>query len=186
MTIGPDIKEAIVEVGTRFVIERDSGDITGEYLNFKSNAQVTKPFIREFFLEAEFCYDTAKLANKEGLYNVYVSNGYIREDPLKDISPFLDAINVDVKAFNDNFYKNICIANLDPVLRTCELIKELNIHLELTYLVIPNHNDSIDEVKDFCKWVVDKLGNRTPVHFSRFHPDYKMTNVQSYKTLELT
>jgi len=125
----------------------------------------------------EFCFDSAKLANKAGLYNVYVSNGYISEDPLREISPYLDAINVDVKAFNEDFYRTICKAHLEPVLKTCELMKELDIHLELTYLVIPNYNDSIDEVRDFCSWIIEKLGSSTPVHFSRFHPDHKMTDI---------
>jgi len=125
----------------------------------------------------EFSFDSAKLAKKAGLYTVYVSNGYINEDPLREISPFLDAINVDVKAFDDDFYKKVCKARLDPVLKTCELARELGIHLEVTYLVIPGYNDSVDEVRQFCRWVVDKLGSSTPVHFSRFHPDYRMTDV---------
>ena len=125
----------------------------------------------------EFSFDSAKLAKKAGLYTVYVSNGYINEDPLREISPFLDAINVDVKAFDDDFYKKVCKARLDPVLKTCELAIELGIHLEVTYLVIPGYNDSVDEVRQFCRWVVDKLGSSTPVHFSRFHPDYRMTDV---------
>jgi len=125
----------------------------------------------------EFSFDSAKLAKKTGLYTVYVSNGYINEDPLREISPFLDAINVDVKAFDDDFYKKVCKARLEPVLKTCELAKELDIHLEVTYLVIPGYNDSVDEIRKFCGWVVEKLGNSTPVHFSRFHPDYKMTDV---------
>jgi pyruvate formate lyase activating enzyme len=125
----------------------------------------------------EYSFDSAKLAKKAGLYTVYVSNGYINEEPLKDIAPFLDAMNVDVKAFNERFYKKICKARLEPVLQTCERAKELNIHLEVTYLVIPGYNDSTDEVRRFCSWVVEKLGSSTPVHFSRFHPYYKMTNV---------
>ena len=94
-----------------------------------------------------------------------------------EIAPFLDAMNVDVKAFDDNFYKKVCKARLEPVLSTCERAKELNIHLEVTYLVIPRCNDSIGEVSNFCRWVVEKLGSDTPVHFSRFHPDYKMIDV---------
>jgi len=122
----------------------------------------------------EFCYDSAKLVKKAGLYNCYVTNGYIKEDPLRELSSVLDAMNVDVKAFNEDFYKNICKARLEPVLNTCELAKELGIHIELTYLVIPTLNDSLDEIESFCRWVVDKLGKNTPVHFSRFHPDYNM------------
>jgi pyruvate formate lyase activating enzyme len=126
----------------------------------------------------EFPFDSSKYAKKAGFYSVFVSNGYIKEDPLKEISPFLDAINIDVKAFNDDFYKKVCKARLEPVLKICELTKELGIHLELTYLVIPGYNDSIDEIRNFCRWVVDKLDCSTPVHFSRFHPDYKMTDVR--------
>jgi len=125
----------------------------------------------------EFSFDSSKLAKKAGLYTVYVSNGYIQEEPFREISPFLDAINIDIKAFTEGFYKKICKARLEPVLNTCILAKKLGVHLEVTYLVIPGYNDSVDEIKQFCKWVVEKLGKDTPVHFSRFHPDYKMTDV---------
>ena len=127
----------------------------------------------------EFAFDASKLAKKAGLYTVYVSNGYISEEPLKELSQYLDAINVDVKAFQDEFYKRVCKARLELVLNTCERAKELGIHLETTYLVIPGMNDSVDEVKNFCKWVLEKLGPDTPVHFSRFHPDHDMTNISA-------
>jgi len=125
----------------------------------------------------EYSFDSAKLAKKHGFYTVYVTNGYINEGPLNEISQFLDAMNIDVKAFNEDFYKKICKAKLEPVLQTCKLAKELGIYIELTYLVIPGHNDSIDEVKKFCSWVVESLGSDTPVHFSRFHPDHRMINI---------
>jgi len=125
----------------------------------------------------EYCYDSAKLSKEAGLYTVYVTNGYINEDPLKEISNYLDAMNVDVKAFDDSFYKKICKARLEPVLNTCEIAKKLGIHIEVTYLVIPGKNDSINDIQKFCQWVVEKLGENTPVHFSRFHPDYKMIDV---------
>jgi len=124
----------------------------------------------------EYTLDSAKLAKKADLYTVYVTNGYINEEPLRKISPFLDAMNVDVKAFTESFYKKICKARLAPVLRTCEVAKNLGIHLEVTYLVIPEMNDSLDEIKKFCDWVVDFLGVETPVYFSRFHPYFKMKN----------
>ena len=126
----------------------------------------------------EYSYDSAKLAKKEGLYTVYVTNGYINEDPLREISPYLDGINIDIKAFNEDFYKKICGGGLEPVLKTCTLTNELGIHLELTYLVLPNYNDSNGEIQRFCNWVKDKLGEDVPLHFSRFHPDYKMRNEQ--------
>lgn len=126
----------------------------------------------------EFSYDSSKLVKKAGLYTCYVTNGFIREEPLKEISPFLDAMNIDVKAFSEDFYKKICKARLEPVLNTCIIAKKLGIHIELTYLIIPNYNDSTNEIKNFCNWVVETLGDNTPVHFSRFHPDHKMTNVK--------
>jgi pyruvate formate lyase activating enzyme len=125
----------------------------------------------------EFTYDASKEIKKEGLYTVYVSNGYINEDPFREIAKYLDAINIDVKAFHEEFYKKICSARLEPVLETCVLAKELGIHLEITYLVIPTYNDSLDEIRSFCRWVLDNLGDKVPLHFSRFHPDYKMVDV---------
>lgn len=135
----------------------------------------------------EFTYDSAKIAKKEGLFTVYVTNGYIGGEALNEISPYLDAMNIDVKAFNDDFYRKICKARLKPVLDTCERAKRLGIHIEITYLVIPGKNDNELEIRNFCKWIVDKLGNDTPVHFSRFHPDYMMkdSSVTPQQTLFL-
>jgi pyruvate formate lyase activating enzyme len=124
----------------------------------------------------EYAFDTAKLVKKAGMYTVYVTNGFMEEAPLREIAPYLDAMNIDVKAFREEFYRKICKARLAPVLETCERAIELGIHLELTYLVIPRLNDAVDEVTRFCAWVKEKLGAEVPVHFSRFHPDYRMTN----------
>jgi len=125
----------------------------------------------------EFNFDSAKLAKKNDLYTTYVTNGYISEEPLLELSSVLDAMNIDVKAFTNDFYKKVCKARLKPVLDTCVLAKELGIHIELTYLVIPSYNDSFGEVEEFCKWVVEKLGKDIPIHFSRFHPNHNLTNV---------
>jgi pyruvate formate lyase activating enzyme len=125
----------------------------------------------------EFCYDSAKLVKDAGLYTCYVTNGYINPEPLKDLSIVLDAMNIDIKSFSEDFYKKICRAKLEPVLNTCKLAKKLGIHIELTYLVIPSLNDSPEEIKKLCKWVVKELGEITPIHFSRFHPDYKMNDL---------
>jgi len=125
----------------------------------------------------EYAYDVGKLAHREDLYNVYVTNGYMTLDALEKFSPYLDAANVDIKAFNDNFYKKICgVPSINPVLETCEWMVEHGIHLEVTYLVIPRENDSPEEIRKFCKWVVEKLGPGVPTHFSRFYPHYKMTD----------
>jgi pyruvate formate lyase activating enzyme len=126
----------------------------------------------------EFAFDSAKLVKKEGLYTCYVTNGYISEEPLRELSKYLDAMNIDVKSFNEDFYKNVCKSRLEPVLNTCELAKKLGIHIELTHLVIPGYNDKIEDIKNFCRWIVEKLDENTPVHFSRFHPDYNMTDVK--------
>ena len=125
----------------------------------------------------EYALDTAQKAKAADLYTVYVTNGYINKEPLRELSTVLDAMNIDVKAFTDDFYKKICKARLEPVLTTCEYAKKLGIHIELTYLVIPGKNDSADEIRRFCTWILEKLGADTPVHFSRFHPEYHMQQI---------
>jgi len=122
----------------------------------------------------ETTLEGSRAAVEAGLYTNYVSNGYIQELPLREIAPVLGAMNVDVKAFRDEFYVEVCKAHLRPVLDTCELARELDVFLELTYLVIPGLNDSEREMAGFAAWVRDRLGADTPVHFSRFHPDFKM------------
>lgn len=125
----------------------------------------------------EFTYDASREASRRGLHTVYVTNGFIQEDPLREISPFLDAMNIDIKAFSDEFYRKICKGRLDPVLNTAELAFSLGIHVELTYLIIPGMNDSIKEFTEFSRWVINSLSSQVPVHFTRFHPDYRMTDV---------
>jgi pyruvate formate lyase activating enzyme len=127
----------------------------------------------------EYTIEAAKLVKNAGLYTVYVTNGYIEEQPLREIAPYLDAMNIDIKAFHDQFYRTVCKARLAPVLQTCEHAKKLGIHVEGTYLVSPGFNDDASEIKKFCDWVTHKLGTDTPVHFSRFHPDYKMTDIKT-------
>ena len=125
----------------------------------------------------EFALDASKIAKKDGLYVTYVSNGFINEDPFREIGRYLDGINIDVKSFRDDFYRKISGGRLEPVLNTCVLSKELGIHLEVTYLIIPTKNDSMKEIGEFCEWVIDKLGEDTPVHFTRFYPHYKMLDL---------
>lgn len=123
----------------------------------------------------EYTYNGGKLAKHEGLYTVYVTNGYLSRESLKTIAPYLDAANVDVKAFTNDFYKKICGAELEPVLETCESMKKIGIHIELTYLIIPTQNDSEEEIKNFANWVAGSVGRDTPVHFSKFHPEHLTT-----------
>jgi len=124
----------------------------------------------------EYTYDTSKLAHEKGLYNVYVTNGYITEEPLKEIAPYLDAMNIDIKG-SDEFYKKVCKAKLEPVLNTSKIAKELGIHIELTYLIVPEYNDKSEDFERFCDWVIDELDENVPVHFSRFFPYYKMKDL---------
>jgi pyruvate formate lyase activating enzyme len=114
---------------------------------------------------------------REGLYTVYVSNGYINEAPHRELKGLLDAMNVDVKAFTEDFYAKICKGRLQPVLDTCVRAVEMGMHLEVTYLVIPTLNDSPTKIREFSRWVVDSLDPDVCVHFSRFHPDYKMMHL---------
>ncbi len=134
----------------------------------------------------EYTLDCAKLAKLKGLSTIYVTNGYINEDPLREIAPYLDAMNIDVKAFNPTFYRKYTHSRLEPVLKTVVLAKKLGIHIELTYLVIPCVNDDMDEIEKFSRWVADEVGRETPVHFSRFYPYYHMEDCPStpIKTLE--
>ena len=129
----------------------------------------------------EYTYDCAKLAKAEGLYTVYVTNGYISEEALNEIAPFLDAVNVDVKAFSDSFYKRVCGARLEPVLETCKRVLDKQIHLELTYLIIPGYNDTREEIRQFADWVA-RLSTAIPLHFSRFYPAHLMLDVPPTRT----
>ena len=132
----------------------------------------------------EFTTVASKAAHAAGLRTSYVTNGYIQEAPLRELKGVIDAMNIDVKAFREQFYKEICGGTLAPVLKACEVAVELGIHVELTYLIIPEHNDSMNEISEFSKWAVDSLGAEVPIHFSAFHPDYKLTRVP--KTSEKT
>ena len=121
----------------------------------------------------EYTYDSAILAKEAGLYTVYVTNGYMTPQALEKIGPYLDAANVDVKGFSKKFYSGTCRARLEPVLQTCERMHETGIHLELTYLIIPGLNDDDEQLRAFCTWAAG-VDCDIPIHFSRFHPDWRM------------
>lgn len=125
----------------------------------------------------EYVYDTAKLAKEHGLTSVFVTNGYISEEALRELAPYLGAIRIDLKAFTDEFYKNVCGARLKPVLDTILLSKELGLHVELITLVIPGYNDSVEEIDAMLDWVMEHLGPTVPHHFTAFMPMYQMQDV---------
>ena len=124
----------------------------------------------------EYAYETAKLARQQGLLNVFVTNGFISAEPLKYISKYLDAANVDLKSFNENFYRRLVGAKLAPVLETLKLMKKLNIWVEVTTLIIPGENDSVEELNKIAGFIKNELGKETPWHISRFYPQFKFGN----------
>ena len=122
----------------------------------------------------ELAYDTAKLANEKELANVFVSNGYMTTEAIELIKPYLDGINVDLKSFDDEFYRQRTGARLEPVLATLKHIaKQTDIWLEVTTLVIPEANDSDKELSNLARFIAEELGPGVPWHVSRFHPDYE-------------
>ena len=124
----------------------------------------------------EFAFETAKLANQKGIRNVFVTNGYMTAEALRMISPYLDAANVDLKAFTPDFYKTYCGAKLEHVKESLKLMKSLDIFVEITTLLIPGLNDDKKELEALASFLVDDLGSATPWHISRFHPTYKLTD----------
>ena len=122
----------------------------------------------------EYAYDTARLAHEAGLANIFVTNGYETPEALETIRPYLDAANVDLKSFSDEYYRRICTARLQPVLDTLRHIRRLGIWLEVTTLIIPTLNDSEDELRALTSFLVEELGPDTPWHVSRYFPAYKL------------
>jgi pyruvate formate lyase activating enzyme len=134
----------------------------------------------------EYTYDCARLAKEAGLATIYVTNGYITPEALEKISPYLDAFRVDFKAFNNEFYRKVASARLEPVLEATKRAHELGMHIEVVNLVIPTYNDGPEELRAMSKWIYGNLGADTPLHFTRFHPYYQLTDVPStpLETLE--
>jgi len=125
----------------------------------------------------EYMLDSAKLAKKEGIKNIYHSNGYLNEKPLLDLIPFLDGANVDLKFFKNDSYRDISSGSLQPVLDTLIRLKKGGVWVEITYLIIPTMNDEKKEIKEMINWVLNNLGTDIPIHFSRFYPTYKLENL---------
>jgi len=124
----------------------------------------------------EYAVDCAKLARKKGLKNVIVTNGFINTGPAKEFAEVMDAANVDLKAFNEDFYRKIAKGSLKPVLDTLKLYKD-KLWLEVTNLIIDGKNDNLKEIEDMCCWLKDNIGN-VPLHFSRAYPMHKMQDIR--------
>jgi pyruvate formate lyase activating enzyme len=121
--------------------------------------------------------DCAKIAHERGLRNVYHSNGYIMPEPLRELCKYLDAANVDLKGFTEEYYSDMSDGSLAPVLRSLKILKEEGVHLEITTLLVPGRNDDPEELRAMCRWISENLGNDTPLHFSRFYPQHKLKNL---------
>ena len=139
----------------------------------KSNIGISYTY-NEPFIWYEFVLETARLAKAEGLKNVLVTNGYVNEKPLRELLPYIDAMNIDIKSMNEDFYRELCRGRPEPPRRTAEIARESGCLVEITNLVIPNWNDRDEDVRALIDWVAS-LGTDVALHFSRYHPDYKMT-----------
>ena len=155
----------------------------------KSGAKTVAYTYNEPLIWHEWIIDTAKLLKKKDIKTILVTNGYSTPEASKElIEVGIDAANVDIKAMSDEFYKKICgVKSVQPVLDTCKRFKEGGIHVELTNLIIPDLNDTEEEIKQLCNWVVDNLGKNTPTHFSAYHPDFKAPSKKRtpYDTLDM-
>jgi pyruvate formate lyase activating enzyme len=126
----------------------------------------------------EYAIDVAKACRERDIKSVAVTAGYICEEPRREFFHYMDAANVDLKAFTEDFYRKITGGHLQPVLDTLEYLKhETDVWFELTTLLIPGHNDSDEELDAMTRWVVEHLGPDVPMHFTAFHPDWKMMDV---------
>ncbi|MDD5686705.1 MAG: AmmeMemoRadiSam system radical SAM enzyme [Elusimicrobia bacterium] len=145
----------------------------------KSKAKVIAYTYVEPTIFYEYMIEISSIAKKEGLKNVVVSCGFINPEPLKKLLKYVDAYKIDLKSFNEKYYEDVVGAKLGPVLETIKTIKKSGVHLEIVYLVVPTLNDNPEEVKNMSKWLVQNVGTEVPLHFTRFHPDYKMMNYPS-------
>ncbi len=122
----------------------------------------------------EYVADTARIAREHGLWNILVTAGYVCREPLEDLLPYLDAANIDIKAFSDEHYKKVCGGRLQPVLDTILAMHGAGVWIELTNLIIPTVNDDMATIRGMCRWMADHQLQEVPLHLSRFFPHYRM------------
>jgi pyruvate formate lyase activating enzyme len=134
---------------------------------------------------AEYVIDASRLAREKGVRNVMVTNGYVSKTAISQLYENIDAANVDLKAFDNDFYRKRCDARLQPVLDNLVQLNKSGIWIEITTLLIQGLNDSEKMIKEECKWIVQNLGQDVPVHFSAFHPDYRLLHIERTKAAAL-
>jgi pyruvate formate lyase activating enzyme len=125
----------------------------------------------------EYMLATAKLARPAGLYSVVISAGFINPEPLQELCRAVDAIKIDLKGYDEEFYRQVCSAELPPVLQAIQTIYRMGVHLEIVNLVVPTLNDNLEQLRALSRWVVREVSPDVPLHFSRFYPQYKLTNL---------
>jgi len=143
----------------------------------RNGARLTAATYGEPVVFWEYVRDVAVAANAVGIRPTVISNGFIQERALRDVLPLLSAIKVDLKSFRDDFYREQVRGRLEPVLKSLQVIREVGVWLEIVVLLIPTLNDSEAEVAELCAWVKSKLGPDVPVHFTRFHPTYRLMDL---------
>lgn len=163
-----------------------SEQIVDEALKTHNNIGVAYTY-NEPFTFYEFMLETAKLVHKNNLKNVVVSNGYINPKPLLHLLPHIDAFNIDLKAFTEDFYRKYTKGKLSPVLEVLKIISASNAHLEITSLIIPGLNDDEKQFLEMINWIVTELGDEIPLHLSRYFPQHEIeippTPVSTLETL---
>ncbi len=127
----------------------------------------------------EYTFDTAKLAREKGIRNVLVTAAYINAEPWKQLLEFIDAANIDLKGMSEEFYRDVCLGTLKPVLDALVIAKSMGVLVEVTNLIIPTLNDKPEQIRELVRWIKVNMGSETPVHFSRFFPRYQMRNLPS-------
>ncbi|MBI4843479.1 MAG: AmmeMemoRadiSam system radical SAM enzyme [Nitrospirae bacterium] len=160
--------------------EADNKDLQPDELVRKALAYNCKSIAYTYTEPAvfyEYMYDTSQIARNYGILNTMHTCGYINKEPLRELSKYMNAACVDLKAFTEDFYAKICGGRLKPVLDALVVLKEEGVWTEIVNLVIPTHNDDPKKIDEMCRWIVKNLGADVPIHFSRFFPYYKLKNL---------
>ncbi len=131
----------------------------------------------EPFASFEYTLDTAKRAHCNGIKNIIVSSGYVNEEPLRELIPYIDAANIDLKCFSRQVYKDLCKGDLDVVLRNLKILNQSSVWLEITNLIIPGYSDDMETIELMCGWLIANGFENVPIHFSRFYPEYKLEHL---------
>jgi pyruvate formate lyase activating enzyme len=168
------------EISQAKVEEVESAEMSPEQvvaLALRNNVRIICFTFSEPIAFYEYMYDIAELAKRAGLKTAMVSNGYINPKPLEKLLDVMDAVKIDLKAFTEDFYEEINLGELEPVLEAIKIIRRWGVWLELVNLLIPTLNDDPREISAMCGWIRKELGDDVPLHFTRFFPQYRLTNL---------